>query len=34
MLYVKNVLESMDLKVQLPMILEMDNQAAVYLANN
>ena len=34
MLYVKNVLGSMDLKVQLPMILEMDNQAAVHLANN
>ena len=34
MICVKNVLESMDLKVQLPMILEMDNQAALHLANN
>ena len=34
MLYVKNVLESMELKVQVPMILEMDNQAAMHLANN
>ena len=34
MLYVKNVLESMELKVKLPMVLEMDNQAAVHLGNN
>ena len=34
MLYVKNVLESLGLKVQLPMILEMDNKGAVDLANN
>ena len=34
MLYVKNVLESMELKVKLPMVLEMDNQAAVHLAKN
>ena len=34
MLYIKNVLESMKLKVQLPMVLEIDNQAAVHLANS
>ena len=34
MVYVKNILDSMELQVQLPMILEMDNQAAVHLANN
>jgi hypothetical protein len=34
MLYVKSVLESMDLQVQLPMILEVDNKGAVDLANN
>jgi hypothetical protein len=34
MLYMKNILESLGLKVKLPMILEMDNQGAVYLANN
>ncbi len=34
MLYMKNVLESHGLKVKLPMVLEMDNQRAVYLANN
>ncbi len=34
MLYTKNVLESMGLKVKLPMILEMDNKKAVDLANN
>ena len=34
MLYKKNVLESLRLKVKLPMVLEMDNQGAVYLANN
>ncbi len=34
MLYMKNVLESLGLKVKLPMVLEMDNQGAVYLANN
>jgi hypothetical protein len=30
----KNVLESLRLKVKLPMVLEMDHQEAVYLANN
>jgi hypothetical protein len=34
MLYMDNVLESLRLKVKLPMVLEMDNQGAVYLANN
>ena len=34
MLYTKNVLESLGLKVELPMILEMDNMGAVHLANN
>jgi hypothetical protein len=34
MLYMKNVLELLSLKVKLPMVLEMDNQGAVYLANN
>jgi hypothetical protein len=34
MLYIKNVLESLGLRVKLPMVLEMDNQGAVYLANN
>ncbi len=35
MLCMKNVLESLGLKVKLPMVLEMNNQAgAVYLANN
>ncbi len=34
MLYMKNVLESLKLRVKLPMVLEMDNQGAVYLANN
>jgi hypothetical protein len=33
-LYLKNVLESPGLKVKLPMVLEMNNQGAVYLANN
>ncbi len=33
MLYMKNVLESLGLKVKLPMVLEMDNQGAVYLTN-
>ncbi len=33
MLYMKNVLESLGLKVKLPMVLEMDNQGAEYLAN-
>ncbi len=32
MLYMKNVLESLGLKVKLYMVLEMDNQVAVYLA--
>jgi hypothetical protein len=34
MLYMKNVLESLGLQVKLPMVLEMDNQGAVYLDNN
>ncbi len=34
MMYVWNVLESMGLKVKLPMALEMDNKGAVDLANN
>jgi hypothetical protein len=34
MLCIKNVLESLGLKVKLSMVLEMDNQEAVYLANN
>ncbi len=34
MLCMKNMLESLGLKVKLPMVLEMDNQGAVYLANN
>jgi hypothetical protein len=33
MLYIKNVLESLGLMVKLPMVLEMDSQGAVYLAN-
>jgi hypothetical protein len=34
MLYVKNILESLGLKVKLPMVLEMDNQGAVYLGQD
>eukprot|EP00957_Ditylum_brightwellii_P041464 3139976-Ditylum_brightwellii.AAC.1 len=34
MLYVKRLLESMELQVELPMILEVDNNKAVDLANN
>jgi hypothetical protein len=34
MFYMKNVLESLRLKVKLRMVLEMDTQGAVYLANN
>ena len=34
MLYVKHVIESLGLKVKLPMKLEMDNKGAVDLANN
>jgi hypothetical protein len=34
MLYMKNVLKSLRLRVKLPMVLEMDNQGALYLANN
>jgi hypothetical protein len=30
----KNVLESLELRVKLPMILKMDPQGAVYLVNN
>jgi hypothetical protein len=34
MLSMKNVMESLGLKVKLPMVLEMDNQGVVYLASN
>jgi hypothetical protein len=34
MIYKKNVLESIGLNVKLPLVLEMDNQGAVYLPNN
>ena len=34
MLYTKNVLESIGLQVELPMVLEMDNRGAIDLANN
>jgi hypothetical protein len=34
MMYVKRILESIRLKVELPMILEMDNKGAVDLVNN
>ncbi len=34
MLYMKNLLDSLGLRVKLPMVLEMDNQGAVYLASN
>jgi hypothetical protein len=34
MIYGKNLLESIGLKVQLPMILEMDNKGAVDLINS
>jgi hypothetical protein len=34
MLYIKNLLESLGLKVKITMVLEMHNQGAVYLANN
>ena len=34
MLYAKKVLESLQLKVKVPMLLEMDNKGAVDLANN
>ena len=33
-LYIKHVIESLGLKVKLPMKLEMDNKGAVDLANN
>jgi hypothetical protein len=34
MLYSKNIVESLGLKVKLLMVLEIDNQGVVYLANN
>jgi hypothetical protein len=34
MLYAKNLLESMRLKVELPMVLEIDNKGAVDLINS
>jgi hypothetical protein len=33
MLFVYNILKSLGLKIQLPMVLEMDNKGAVDLAN-
>jgi hypothetical protein len=33
-LYMKNILESLGLKVKLPIVLEMDNQGRVYSVNN
>ena len=34
MLYVKQVLQSLELKMKLPVLLQMDNRGAVDLANN
>jgi hypothetical protein len=34
MLYCKNIIKSMGLKVKFPMLLKMDNKGAVNLANN
>ena len=34
MMYVKRVLEGMELKVRLPMVLNIDNSGAIDLANN
>jgi hypothetical protein len=34
MLYLLRTMQELELKVELPMILEMDNKGAVYLANN
>jgi hypothetical protein len=34
MLFVHNILKSLGLKVQVPMVLEMDNKGAVNLANS
>ncbi len=34
MLYIQNVLKSIELKVRLPMLLKMDNKGKVDLANN
>jgi hypothetical protein len=34
MLYMKNVLESLGLKVKLPVVPEMDNQGVVCIASN
>jgi hypothetical protein len=34
MLYTKRIKESLELQVQLPMILEVDNKGAVDLVNN
>ena len=34
MLYMYHLLESLDLKVELPMVLEMDNLGAVDIANS
>jgi hypothetical protein len=33
-MFVKNVLETMGIKVKLPMIIKIDNTGAIYLANN
>jgi hypothetical protein len=34
MLYIYRLLESLELEVELPMVLEMDNSGAVDIANN
>ena len=34
MMFIKSVLESIELSIELPMVLEMDNKGAVNLANN
>jgi hypothetical protein len=34
MIYQKNMLESIGLKVELPMVLEMDNKGAIDLVNS
>ena len=34
MLYVKRIMDSLELKVKFPMILEVDNKGAVDLVNN
>jgi hypothetical protein len=34
MLYIRNILESMGLKIKLPMKVELDNKGAKYIVNN